>query len=87
MALNKITTLKAFCDHAHITRARATQIMNTLFLSPRIQTQILVGDNATLNGMHEAAIRPLLKEVFWQRQEALWRKTLISIGHGTETMQ
>ena len=40
MIANRLPTLSAFCECAHITRARASQIMNLLHLSPRIQEKI-----------------------------------------------
>ena len=73
MAANNIRTLKEFCWRAHITRARATQITNMLFLAPSIQVQILMGEGEQLLELREDALRPLLKEVFWPRQEEMWR--------------
>jgi len=85
MKANKITMLSDFCLTAHITRARATQIMNMLHLSSRIQEEILIADDLNLSGLREETIRPLLKEIFWSDQDARWRKILISIRHGAET--
>jgi len=43
--------------------------MALLHLSPAIQEQILMGDIPRVYQVSEAAIRPLLKEPFWPRQE------------------
>lgn len=73
MAANNLLMFKDFCRHAHITAPRATQIMNMLLLSPRIQEQILSGDTPKVHRLRERDIRPLLKEAFWPRQEELWQ--------------
>src|SRR5271170_554333 len=60
IAANNMPTLKAFCQHAHITSARATQIMNMQHLSPKIQAYILMKDHRNLSKLSEFHIRPLI---------------------------
>ena len=60
----------------HITRARATQIMNLLTLAPDIQEEILhlppsrKGDDPVT----EHHLRKLTKVVQWNHQRAMWRE-------------
>ena len=80
----QISDLKDFCQRVHITRPRATQILNLLSLSPRIQEQILLGADPNINKMSEMAVRPLLKEAAWSRQEDLWGGLLESAREEVE---
>lgn len=72
MAANKIPTMKVFCRQAHVTPARISQITNFLYLSTRIQEEILMEDSPIIDGLRERDIRPLFREVLWSRQEDLW---------------
>ena len=84
MKVNRIATLRSFCRSARISSARGTQIMSTLFLSPSIQTQILMGNDPKLFALTDAAMRALFREVFWPRQEDLWQKVLAGVGKETD---
>jgi hypothetical protein len=62
----------------HVTRARATQIMNLLNLAPDIQEDILFLPR-TLSGrapIHERHIRPLTNALDWRKQRRLWKQLL-----------
>ena len=72
MRLNQIPTLKAFCRHANITPARATQIMRLLQLSPRIQENILLNDPGALAKLTEHNTRMVSKRLLWDEQEVIW---------------
>jgi hypothetical protein len=69
-------------DHAdlarlgHVTRARATQIMNLLNLAPDIQEQILLFPPTTTgrDPVSERALRRVTAVVRWDRQRRLWRE-------------
>jgi hypothetical protein len=52
-----------------LTRARLTQVMNLLGLSPRLQDAILAGE-VTVNERH---LRSFVGETEWARQEALFK--------------
>ena len=52
-----------------LTRARLSQLMNLLLLSPRIQGALLVGDL----DLSERQLRPIAAEADWQRQVEMWR--------------
>jgi len=58
----------------HITRARATQIMNLLHLAPEIQEQLLfLSGESQLTGITERELRRICYAVSWQDQRKLWR--------------
>jgi len=52
---------------------RIDQVMNTLFLSPQIQKDILSTNSPAISALTEFKIRPLLKEVLWDNQLAQWQ--------------
>ena len=61
---------------AGVTRARVTQIMNLLLLSPDIQEEILDLPR-TVRGrdpIHERDVRPIAAVPEWCRQRDLWRE-------------
>lgn len=79
---NDLRNIADFCRQAHITSPRATQILGLLILSPRIQEQILAGDDAALKGLREETIRPYLKEIVWSNQEKIWKRLLSQKAQG-----
>lgn len=58
----------------HITRARATQIMNLLNLAPDIQEELLflLPTGPGRDRIHEWQIRPIAAEADWGKQRRLW---------------
>ena len=65
------------CKWLNLSVTRIDQTMNTLFLCPAIQNEIISTDTPTINALTEFKIRPLLKEVIWKNQLAQWQ-TLIA---------
>ena len=59
-----------------VTRARMTQIMNLLLLAPTIQEAILNLPLVTngRNPVSERALRRIVSEPDWQRQQELWNE-------------
>ena len=60
---------------AHVSRARITQIMNLLLLAPDIQEEVLFLP-PTAKGKDPVTVRqlrPVLREVTFERQRQLWR--------------
>lgn len=49
------------------------QVMNTLFLCPMIQNEILSSNTPAINALTEFKVRPLLKEASWDKQLAQWQ--------------
>ena len=61
---------------AHVSRARITQIMNLLLLSPDIQEEILFlpptdGYRAPIS---EPALRPIAAKPDWDKQRKMWKR-------------
>ena len=59
----------------HVSRARLTQIMNLLCLSPRIQEQLLLSYQ-TLPRCTEKSVRWVLSEPDWVGQETAWQEVI-----------
>ncbi len=62
----------------HVTRARATQVMNMLNLAPDIQEEILFLPPTTAgrDPISERALRRVTAILRWDRQRKLWREML-----------
>jgi hypothetical protein len=66
----------------HVTRARVTQIMNLLHLTPDIQEEILFlpriqsGDDPIV----ERHLRPIVKLLDWPDQRRKWRELVAAAG-------
>lgn len=60
----------------HITRARASQIMNLLTLAPDIQEEILYlpPTDKGHDVLSEHHLRAVVSVVFWNRQRGMWEK-------------
>jgi hypothetical protein len=73
----KIKHPREACKWLNLSITRMDQTMNTLFLCPAIQNEILSANSPAINTLTEFKIRPLLKEAIWADQLAQWR-TLIA---------
>ena len=58
----------------HVTRARVTQIMNLLNLTPEIQEYVLGLTSEHRREITERDLRPIAAEVRWDRQRDLFRR-------------
>ncbi len=63
----------------HVTRARLTQIMNLLHLTPDIQEAILCLPRVESgrDPMTERELRPIAAELNWQKQRRMWRRVAL----------
>lgn len=63
-------------DIGHVSRARLTQIMNLLHLAPDIQEAVLhlTSVEEGRDPVTERELRPVVAEVEWGRQRAMWRE-------------
>jgi hypothetical protein len=77
--------IKDYADIArlgHVTRARATQIMNLLNLAPDIQEAILFLE-PTVKGrdpIKEWQVRRIAACLEWRMQRRMWRRLLAAVG-------
>jgi hypothetical protein len=60
----------------HVTRARLTQVMNLLNLSPAIQEEILLlpRTDEGRDPVAERHLRPIAREVDWRNQRRMWSR-------------
>lgn len=75
--------IKDFADIArlgHVTRARATQIMNLLLLSPFIQEQILFLPpvESGRDPIKEWQVRPIAATADWGKQIPMWGRLMLT---------
>ncbi|QOY88232.1 hypothetical protein [Paludibaculum fermentans] len=61
----------------YVTRARVTQIMNLLNLTPEIQELLLFADASQDGGGTERDLRPIIGLVKWEEQRTAWRSLLL----------
>jgi hypothetical protein len=66
---------------AHVTRARATQVMNLLHLAPGIQEEILCLQRSAggRDAVTERQVRPIAAVPDWRKQRVMWRE-LTTLG-------
>ena len=71
----------------YVTRARITQIMNLLNLSPRIQTEILCREDTAAQTIEfsERTVRPIAGTLLWSHQLQLWQRIKSGNGSWKET--
>ncbi len=72
----KIKTPREASQWLNMGVTRVDQIMNTLFLSPAIQTDILCKNLPAIATISEYKLRSLLQEVDWLAQQEIWKKLL-----------
>ncbi len=58
-----------------VTRARITQLVNLLLLSPQIQGTILIEPHRVQH-LSERQLRPITEEPDWQKQSEMFQKLL-----------
>jgi hypothetical protein len=60
---------------SHISQPRMTQILNLAQLAPDIQQELLFLPRVTSGtpDIHEKMLRPIVAEVDWAKQRAMWR--------------
>ena len=69
----KVKHPREACKWLNLSVTRMDQTINTLFLCPTIQNEILSTNTPATNALTEFKIRPLLKEVIWKDQLAQWQ--------------
>ncbi|HNV85731.1 MAG TPA: recombinase family protein [Candidatus Omnitrophota bacterium] len=68
--------LKQISEWTGMSKARLQQIMNLLFLCPRIQEDILTLEQASLAKISEYNVRSINQEIDWAKQTSLWQSIL-----------
>lgn len=70
----KAQDLNQIAGWMNLSKTRLDQITGLLFLCPRIQEEIICGDNIRLEKINEYNLRPISQEIDWQAQLAAWEK-------------
>lgn len=65
-------TLREISEWLGITRGRISQILNLLFLAPKIQEEIILADKKILFSIPEHKVRIIMKELDWDKQKEMW---------------
>lgn len=74
MERDKIITVKQIAEWLGITYRRVLQIMDILYLAPKIQEEILFSEEIAIYRISERKIYEVTKEVLWERQLKVWQE-------------
>ena len=68
---------------SHVTQPRISQILGLTLLAPDIQEELLFLPRVTVGKpeIHEKMLRPIVSEVDWGRQRAMWRAAAFNDGN------
>ena len=69
----KISNLKQTAEWLNMSQSRLDHVLTLQLLSPSIQTEILTGDNQTIDPIPEYKIRSLAAQFDWNKQAIIWR--------------
>ena len=76
---NPQRTLQEISEWLGLTRGRISQVLNLLFLSPRIQEDIILSNKKFLFHVPEYKIRKIIREINWDKQFQMWRELQLSL--------
>ena len=76
MEQNKIITIKQIADWLGMTYRRIVQIMDILYLAPKIQEEILFSEEIAIYRLSERKIHEVFKEILWEKQLKAWQELL-----------
>ena len=72
------TSAKQVAGWLNMHEVRIDQVLNFLFLSPKIQEEIICSNDQKLSAIPEYKLRPIMNEVDWHKQDQMWRDLLQS---------
>jgi len=78
-----ITNFRHLAELGQISRARASHVMNLVYLAPDIQEQILFLPRTERgrDPIHFRQLQPLTRLLDWRKQRALWRQLCLATQH------
>jgi len=76
---NPQRTLREISEWLGLTRSRISQALNLLFLSPRIQENIILSHEKFLFLVPEHKVRDIIKEISWDKQFQMWRELQLTL--------
>ena len=69
----QVKSLKQAAEWLNMSQSRLDHILTLLLLSPAIQTEILTGNNQTIDLIPEYKIRSLAAQFDWNKQATVWQ--------------
>jgi hypothetical protein len=73
---DKAESLKQVAGWMNLNHQRLNQIINLLLLAPKIQEEIICGNNETIASIPEYKLRDVGFELSWPKQLEMWQKLL-----------
>ena len=80
---NPQRTLQEISEWLGLTRGRISQVLNLLFLSTRIQEDIILSNKKFLLFVPEYKIRNIIREIDWNMQFQMWRELQLALPQET----
>jgi adenylate cyclase class IV len=74
MEKDKMVTIRQISKWVGLTYRRILQIMDILYLAPRIQEEILFSEEIKIYRINERKTREITKEILWTKQIEEWKK-------------
>jgi len=71
---NKAKDIKEVSGWLNLSQQRTNQVVSLLFLSPRIQEEIVLQNNPCLFEIPEYKLRLITDELDWDKQYVMWQK-------------
>ena len=72
----KAKDLKEVAGWLNLSHVRICQITGMLFLSPRIQEQIILSQDGKLFDIPEYKVNEIAKELDWEKQKETWKELI-----------
>ncbi len=76
MEKDKAITVKQIAKWLGITYRRILQIINILYLAPKIQQEILFSEEIAIYRISERKVQEVTKEILWEKQFKAWQALL-----------
>jgi DNA invertase Pin-like site-specific DNA recombinase len=76
LADGKAQDLHQVAGWLNLSKPRLEQVTNLLYLSPKVQEDIMFGDPVSLCELTERSLRPVAAELDWAQQGAVWKAIL-----------
>jgi len=80
---NPQRTLQEISEWLGLTRGRISQLLNLLFLNPRIQEDIILLNKKFLFFVPEYKIRNIFREIYWNMQFQMWLELQLTLPQET----
>lgn len=79
MEKDKAITINKISGWLGLTYRRILQIMDILYLAPKIQEEILFSEQIVIYRISDRKIYKLTKEVLWENQAKIWHELLAKL--------